>query len=171
MPARDFEAIYAGYSRLVYWAAYGVMKTSEDALDVSQNVFLKVFRHIKTVEDMSDSQLKGWLYRVTVNSCLDDKRKHSREVPVEEDFESVETDESVLPEPSAHNEEKRKLVQQAVDSLPDIYRETVTLHYYAGLNYAEIAELSGSTEGTVKSRMSRAKARLCELLKGGECIG
>ena len=171
MPARDFDSIYAGYSRLIYWAAYGVMKSPQDAMDVSQNVFLKVFRHLKTLEGMTDAQLKGWLYRVTVNLCVDDKRKRKREVLVEEDVVSAETDESVLPEISALNEETRRLLQSAIDSLPDIYREAVTLHYYAGLTLAEIAELSGATEGTIKSRISRARAKLCEMLKEGECIG
>lgn len=171
MPQRDFESVYADFSRLVYWTAYGVMRSEQDALDVSQNVFLRVFSHISSLSGMTDPQIKGWLYRVTVNLCIDDKRRKAREVPVEEDYDSVETDESVLPEPSALTGETRATVQAAIDALPDVYRETVTLHYFAGMNYAEIAELSGTTEGTVKSRMSRAKARLCAILKEGEHIG
>lgn len=150
MPARDFESIYADYSRMVYWAAYGVVKNESDAMDVSQNVFLRVMKHQKKLETMEDAQLKSWLYRVTVNLCLDGKRKLKREVLADE-----------LPETPVSD----------TGALPDVYRETVTLHFFSELRYEEIAKLMGVSEGTVKSRMSRAKERLLALLKGGELHG
>lgn len=171
MPARDFESIYADYSRMVYWAAYGVVKNESDAMDVSQNVFLRVMKHQKKLETMEDAQLKSWLYRVTVNLCLDGKRKLKREVLADELPETQVSDAGALPEAAVLDAEARETLSRAVAALPDVYRETVTLHFFSELRYEEIAKLMGVSEGTVKSRMSRAKERLLALLKGGELHG
>ncbi len=171
MPARDFESIYADYSRMVYWAAYSVVKNESDAMDVSQNVFLRVMKHQKKLETMEDAQLKSWLYRVTVNLCLDGKRKLKHEVLADELPETPVSDAGALPEAAALDAEARETLSRAVAALPDVYRETVTLHFFSELRYEEIAKLMGVSEGTVKSRMSRAKERLLALLKGGELHG
>ena len=171
MPARDFESIYADCSRLVYWTAYGVVKSQADAMDISQNVFLRVLKHIKKLEGMNDAQLKGWMYRVTVNACLDLKRKQKREVVTDEGFDVLPVSEAELPEAAALSAEQKRLLRDAIDALPDIYRETVVLHYFSGLSYESIAAYTGVSEGTVKSRMSRAKDRLFSLLKDGELNG
>ncbi len=171
LPARDFESIYADYSRMVYWAAYGVLKNENDAMDVSQNVFLRVMKHMKKLETMEDAQLKSWLYRVAVNLCLDGKRKGKHEVLAEELPETPISDPGALPEAAALDAETRAEIRHALEQLPDIYRETVTLHFFSELRYEEIAQLMGVSEGTVKSRMSRAKERLCALLKGGVLHG
>lgn len=171
MPARDFESIYADCSRLVYWTAYGVVKAHADAMDVSQNVFLRVLKHIQKLEGMNDAQLRGWLYRVTVNACLDLKRKQRREVITDEGFDALPVSQSELPEAAALDAEQKRILREAIDSLPDIYRETVILHYFSGLSYENIAAHTGVSEGTVKSRMSRAKDKLFSLLKDGEKNG
>ena len=156
---------------MVYWAAYGVVKNESDAMDVSQNVFLRVMKHQKKLETMEDAQLKSWLYRVTVNLCLDGKRKLKREVLADELPETPVSDTGALPEAAALDAEARETLSRAVAALPDVYRETVTLHFFSELRYEEIAKLMGVSEGTVKSRMSRAKERLLDLLKGGELLG
>ncbi len=156
---------------MVYWAAYGVVKNESDAMDVSQNVFLRVMKHQKKLETMEDAQLKSWLYRVTVNLCLDGKRKLKHEVLADELPETPVSDAGALPEAAALDAEARETLSRAVAALPDVYRETVTLHFFSELRYEEIAKLMGVSEGTVKSRMSRAKERLLALLKGGELHG
>ena len=90
------------------------------------------------------------------------------EIPAEELPEPNTDREYELPEASAISRDQRERVKRAIDALPDIYRETVMLHYYSGLDYKTIAAMQGSTEGTVKSRIFRAKERLYELLKEGE---
>lgn len=171
MPAWEFDSIYERFSRLVYWTAYGALKSESDAMDVSQEVFIRVLRHVKKLEDMGEAQLKSWLYRVTINLCVDGKRRTKREVLFEELPEPPVVSEEELPEPAAMNAETARLVHGAVDALPDIYRETVILHYFSGLQYEQIAALQGVSEGTIKSRMSRAKGRLAQMLKGGELHG
>ena len=168
MPAWEFDSIYVGFSRMVYWTAYGVTKSESDAMDASQEVFLRVLKHMKKLEDVTEPQLKSWLYRVTVNLCLDQKRRAKREQPQEELPEVPVYNEAELPEPAAVTAEESRVLRAAIDALPDIYRETVVLHYFSGMQYEEIARLQGTSEGTIKSRMSRAKARLAQALKGGE---
>jgi len=171
MPQWDFDSIYETHARLVYWTAYGVMKSQSDAMDVSQNVFLRVLKHMEKLQDMRTEQLKAWLYRVTMNLCIDMKRSRKREVTVDEFFEQEDLDESVLPEAAALSAEQKELVHAAINALPDIYRDTVVQHYFAGLDYEEIARLNGVSEGTVKSRMFRAKEKMMQFLKGGGLCG
>jgi len=171
MAVRDLESVYSAYSRMVYWAAYGVLKNEADAMDVCQSVFLRAMKHEKKLQTMEEGQLKSWLYRVAVNLCLDGKRKAKHEVLQDELPETAVSASSELPEAAALDAETKQRVWDAVGSLPDIYRETVMLHFFSELKYDEIAALTGVSEGTVKSRMSRAKERLLALLKGGELHG
>ncbi len=168
MPQRDLESIYTKHSRMVYWAAYSVLRSESDAMDVTQNVFLRAIKHMGKLAAMEEGQLKAWLYRVAVNLSLDIKRKHKREYPVDELPERESADLYDMPEPYAISAEQRQLVRQAIERLPDIYREAVMLHYYSNMSCADIAALTGAAEGTVKSRISRARIRLMELLKEGE---
>ena len=168
MPRRNLESIYTDYSKMVYWAAYSVLRADSDAMDVSQNVFLRAIKHMGKLADMEDGQLKAWLYRVAVNLALDIKRKQKREYPVDEMPEQESTALYDMPEPAAISADQRRIVREAVERLPDIYREAVMLHYYSGLSCADIAQLTGAAEGTVKSRISRARTQLLQLLKEGE---
>ena len=157
MTPKSIEAIYRDNCKMVYWAAYSVLKRESDAMDIAQSVFLRAIKNIDKLNTMEDGQVKAWLYRVAVNLCYDAGRRLKREIPSEE-----------LPEASAISRDQRERVKRAIDALPDIYRETVMLHYYSGLDYKTIAAMQGSAEGTVKSRIFRAKERLYELLKEGE---
>lgn len=161
----ELESIYRSFSRMVYWAAYGVTKSESDACDIVQEVFIRALKYSDKLKDMEEAQLKAWLYRVCVNLCIDSKRKLKHEQLADELPEVSVENEAELPEISAINEESRRTVRQAVEALPDIYRETVMLHYFSGLQYNEIARLQGVSEGTIKSRISRAKARLCKSLE------
>lgn len=172
MPARDFDAIYVQYQRLVYWAAYGVTKNHEAALDAVQSVFLRVLEHLNKIEAMEDGQIKGWLYKVAVNSCIDRHRKLKREVlsDVIPDTVSISFDE--LPEATLLKREQRMAIRNLVDELPDIYRQPLLLYYFANMGYSDIAKSLNMSEGTIKSRMSRAKAMLAKsIAKDGELYG
>ena len=168
MPQRSFESLYEDYSRMVYWTAYGIVKSESDASDVTQDAFLRVIKHLHKLQGFNDAQLKSWLYRVSVNLCMDLKRKQKRETLTDTFDDTQSVSESELPEVVALSEEQQKEVRKAIDALPEIYRQTVTLHYFSGLEYEKIAELLGVSEGTVKSRMFRAKQKLLEWIKGDE---
>lgn len=168
MPHKDLESMYTEFSRMVYWAAYSVLRSESDAKDVTQNVFMRAIKHMGKLSVMNDGQIKAWLYRVAVNLALDIKRRQKREYPVDEFPERESGDIQDMPEPAAVTAEQRRIIRNAIERLPDIYREAVMLHYYSNMSCADIAQLTGSTEGTIKSRISRARIRLKELLKEGE---
>ena len=101
VPGRDFESIYRDYSRLVYWAAYKVLNSSEQTEDAAQDVFLSVLKNMELLSGMSDAQLKGWLYRVAVNAALDMKRKDSKELLSDEPLGAEVPDSGDTPEDEA----------------------------------------------------------------------
>lgn len=175
MSARDIESIYTDCSRMVYWAAYSVTRNESDALDTMQNTFLRAMDHLSLLQGMNDAQLRSWLYRVAVNLCKDNLRKQNRVTLMEETPEPQGDNVYELPEAALIAAEEKARVRRAIDQLPDIYRETVLLHHFSGCDYKQIARLTGTTEGNVKSRMSRAKQRLYAILKnqeeGGENCG
>ena len=110
-------------------------------------------------------QLKGWLYRVAVNGSVDMLRRGKKELLYDVPPNDGPTDsECDMPESSAIRSERDSMLRDSVNALDDIYREPLLLHYYSGLNYHDIAELLNVAEGTVKSRMSRAKAMLRTML-------
>lgn len=139
-------------------------------MDAMQNTFLRAMDHMGLLQGMNDAQLKSWLYRVAINLCKDSLRKQSHEALMDETPEPTGDNVYELPEAALITAEEKARVRRAIDQLPDIYREAVLLHHFSGCDYKQIARLTGTTEGNVKSRMSRAKQRLYIILKedGGE---
>ena len=151
----DPGALAEGYAHAVYRLAYARTGCRADAEDVMQEVFLRLLR-AKPVFD-SEAHAKAWLLRVAAN-CSNDLFRlpwRKREEPLPEDLPAAETPEAGP-------------VLQAVLSLPARYRTPIHLYYYEGFSVAEIAEIIGKREGTVKSRLFRARDLLRERLKGGE---
>jgi RNA polymerase sigma-70 factor (ECF subfamily) len=141
-------------------------------MDTVQNVFLRVLKHLAKLEEMTDAQLKGWLYRVTVNSGVDRIRKEKREVLSCDPDSGAAVSADELPEAAALSREQREAVKAGVDSLPEHYRQPILMYYFAEMSYTEISELLGVSEGTLKSRMSRARNILARsLAKAGDNNG
>lgn len=171
MPQRDFESVYSAHTRLVYWAAYGVTRDHNHALDVAQTVFLRVFKHLPQLEEMDDGRLRAWMYRVSVNAAKDLLRKERRMIPSEDAGLGAIANEEELPESVLVSKEGRERVKAGVSRLPEIYREPIMLYYFSELEYRQIAEILNVNEGTLKSRMSRARKMLCETLgREGEVL-
>ena len=169
MPSLDFNAVYEANSKLVYWTAYGVVKDEQSAMDAAQNAFLSLLTHEKQLSKCDDAQLRAWLYRVAKNAALDLVRREGRMLPTENVAEDLPVEECDLPESILLNEEARSEVHECVEALPEKYREPISLYYFSGLSYEEIADLLSLGMGTLKSRMSRARVMLSQKLsKGGE---
>ena len=133
-----------------------------DALDATQDTFILAFR--KAENWRGESSYGTWLYRVGINVCLDLLRKKKRE-PVP-DQEPREEDAGRHGAPGLEETITTRLaIRDALSALPEDYREAVAMHDLGGIPYQEIALLTGAEIGTVKSRISRGRARLARLLE------
>ena len=137
---------------LVYRLALARTASVPDAEDVFQEVFLRYFRHEERFH--SDEYRKAWLLRCTLNRC-----KSLLSSPWRRRIVPLETAEEV------GVEDDYREVYSAVLSLPEKYRAVIHLHYFEGLSVAEMAAALDSTEGTVKSQLSRGRALLRDMLK------
>jgi len=160
------------YQRLVYRLAVQITKNHEDANDVMQETFLKVYESIHRFR--KDAAFETWLYRIVVNGALNlvKRRERRRESPLSEISDTEihpdlwRTAEQVHnPHLAAEKKELQEWVTRAVDSLPAKHQTVVILHEFEGLTHAEIASILNCSEGTVRSRLHYARNRLRELLK------
>ena len=143
---------------------------SEDAADMTQEAFIKAYNSLQSFR--GDSKFSVWLYRIVSNVCLDFLRSKNRRPTVSlsvEDDDGEDTqldvaDESQSPELLLDRKLTRESVRRGLDSLPPDYRQILLLREIQGLSYDEIAQALGLEVGTVKSRIFRARKRLCNFL-------
>ena len=165
----DFEKLVTAYEKNVYNIALRMVGDPEDAADMTQETFIKAYRALSSFR--GDSKFSSWLYRIASNVCLDFLRSRSRHPQVS--LSTVDEDDRAtfeLPDMRQNPEEQlmKKLSMEAVrrglEQLPEQQRQILVLRELGGLSYAELAQTLGLEEGTVKSRIFRARKRLCALL-------
>lgn len=175
--AAALEALMERYASRVYRLAHGITRNAADAEEVSQDVFLNLFRKIGTFEGRA--ALGSWIYRVTANAALIKRRgkRFEVEVPLEDhlptfkedghrdgDRAYVLADWSQSPEEELLSRETRGLLNRALDELPDHYRAVVVLADVEGLSNEEAAAALEESVASVKSRLHRARMTLRERL-------
>jgi RNA polymerase sigma-70 factor, ECF subfamily len=166
-----FEELVRRYETQVFNLAYRILGNRTDALDVSQEVFILLFRKLGTFR--SESRFSTWLYRVATNACRDYTRKKRYHLSLssraDEDMpeweEMIPGDEE-SPDDLLISAELQDRVRKAIRQLPIKFREVVYLHDIEGYNYKEISEILDISLGTVKSRLNRARHRLSYELRG-----
>lgn len=160
------------YKRMVHRLALQITKNHEDANDVMQETFIKVYQSIHTFRQ--EAAFETWVYRIAVNEALNfvKRRERRRETPLssaqEIDYDpSVRQKAEMVNDPQIHAEkaELRHWVTKAVNSLSLKHRIVVILHELEGLTHAEIASILNCSEGTVRSRLHYARKQLRTLLK------
>ena len=163
-----FEALLDRYEARVYRLALSHTGSVADAEDVTQEVFLGIYRNI--AQFRGRSALSTWVYRVAVNHCLEFRRKRrAPSVSLEESGDLASARWQDDPVESAVKSDVRQEVATALAGLSDAHREVVELHELHGLTYGECAEVLGVPVGTVKSRLSNAFARLRGVLRSPAC--
>ena len=150
-----FELLMRQYERLVLGTALRVSGNLPDAQDVSQEVFLKLYRNLGKV---AEPGLTAWLYRVTVNACHDVRRRRRPETPLEDagPLAAVGND----PEQAVTAAERRRAVGLSLRMLPEKERAAVVLRDLEGLSTPEVARVLGSSEATVRSQISKARVKM-----------
>jgi RNA polymerase sigma-70 factor (ECF subfamily) len=163
-----YERLISRFQQPVFNLAYRLLTDTGDASDVTQEVFLKVFRSIGTFR--AQSALKTWIYRIAVNESHNRRRwlfrhRHN-EVGLEEEFEDSEPRERAIPDAGrspfdrAFDREKHALIEEALTRINPSFREAVVLRDLEDLSYEEIAEILQISIGTVKSRIMRGREAL-----------
>lgn len=165
-----FETLVLSYEKNVYNLALRMVKNPEDASDMAQEAFIRAYNSLASFR--GESKFSVWLYRIVSNVCLDFLRSRSRHptasLSVEND-EGEETeldipDESQSPEALLERRLTRDSVRRGLDALSEEYRQILLLREIQGLSYDEIAETLSMELGTVKSRIFRARKKLCDFL-------
>lgn len=163
-----YEELILRYQQPVYNTVYRMLNDPNDANDVVQDVFFKVFRRIHAFR--GESSLKTWIYRIAVNEAHNHRRwferKCGQEVGLEEEvsegihFHQVLEDHERSPFESFANAEARAMIEDALQSLKPAFRSAVVLRDVEELSYEEIAEILQANLGTVKSRILRGREAL-----------
>lgn len=160
-----FESLVTAYERRVYSLALRSTGSPEDAADITQEVFLHAYRSLDSFR--GDSGFSTWLYRITMNLCVDFARKNTVQTQMldQEDAAQIEeTHPSGQPEAALANSELRRELDTALNMVSEEHRKIVILRDVAGMSYADIGAALGLSEGTVKSRLARARAALRKIL-------
>lgn len=169
-----FEALYRAWHRRIYNFVYQMINNDGDAADLTQDVFVKLYESLPTLR--VDEAFTSFLYRMTINLCRDHYRKHRR-VSVDsldqprpsddDDAPAMEiADSSGDPQLLVENTELQKRVQAAMATLSEDHRTVIILHHFQDRELVEIAKIMGCAEGTVKSRLARARDELKRKLRG-----
>jgi RNA polymerase sigma-70 factor (ECF subfamily) len=170
-----FEELVKRHQRSVYALLYQLAPEWTDTADLSQDVFIRVWRSINNLRN--PSSFRSWLAQIVTNLFYDELRKRPRRLPtisMDESYESEEGDDgptrdiadnSIGPDEKVLNREMTEVIREAMVQLPEQFRTAIVLREVEGLSYEEIAILTKTEMGTVKSRIARARSKLQELLK------
>ncbi len=158
---RAIGIVVQKYRQRLYSHALYILKDSEMAFDVVQEVFIKAIRERRFFNE--DFKMKAWLFRVTSNLCFNIRRDKKRRGAI---LEAMPQKKKTEPDQDSavFDGERQAVVLTAMDRLSADHREILMLRYYSDLSYAEIATALEIKLGTVMSRLSRAKNRLMEVL-------
>jgi RNA polymerase sigma-70 factor, ECF subfamily len=171
---RAFHTLVQRYERKVYAVAYGFLRNPEDALDVVQEAFIKVYRYLPNFE--GQSSFYTWLYRIVANLCIDHIRRLGRRRDVEFDDRlrhdkpdevAMETDAlSTLGDPSeaVRNAEILTAVEESLTHLSEKHRAVIVMRELQGLSYADMAKAMNCSKGTIMSRLFHARRNMQKLL-------
>lgn len=147
------------HERLVLRTALRMLGRLEDAEDAAQEVFMKLYRNMGKIE--AARGVESWLYRTTMNACFDVLRRRRPTEAI-----AWEPPVAAVQHADMERDQRRQLVHEALKALPEKERAAVILREIEGLDTAEVAQILGSSEATVRSQVSMGKARLKRHLEG-----
>jgi RNA polymerase sigma-70 factor (ECF subfamily) len=160
------EILVRKHYEAVFTYAYRQTGDYHTASDITQDVFIKMMKGLTTYRERD--KFKSWLFRIAVNCCRDSYRcasaRTAREVELDAEFSDLQSNIWDI----FSKRVEREYLQEALDSLPEFQKEVVLLRFYHDLKLKEIADLTGSGEATVKSRLYQALEKLKKRLLAGE---
>ena len=162
----EFQKIIDLYAERVYSLALRIMGNPQDAEDATQEIFLRILEKLPRFR--GNAGLATWIFRVTINTCLNHVKARSRRVTrikVAEEIGKWVADPNTSPEDMFLQEETRELVARLIAKLTPIQASAVTLYYMEGMRYSEIGKVLRIPPGSVATALRRGRARMRELLK------
>ncbi|MFQ6091066.1 MAG: RNA polymerase sigma factor [bacterium] len=168
--AAAFRELVERYKKRAYYIALDLMGNHEDAEDISQEAFIKVYQSIGSFR--GDAQFSSWLYRILVNLCMSEKRKKTSKnieyygdsIP-EEIHHVDDSDSQDHPEAVVRSRRIQEHIREALEKLPPKQKAVFVLRHYQQLPIKEIARVMKLSEGTVKSHLFRTVRKLREFLE------
>lgn len=175
MPASiqsDMAVLFETYHDRIYRYVLHLIRNPTEAQDLTQETFLRACRSQESLHD--PAAVRGWLYRIATNACLDRLRSSRPTVPLDANEVSEPIESKLAAPPVAQEIAERKetsaCVNRCLDFLPDHYRAVILLYQGHGLKAKEIAGVLGVSVATVKIRLHRARHRLQKVMEQGCCI-
>jgi RNA polymerase sigma-70 factor (ECF subfamily) len=170
---KAFNVLVLRYQDGLYTLAYRIMGEAQSAADATQEAFITAFRRLSTYRGGS---FRAWLLRIATNACYDELRRRKRRpvvalddlTPIDSDDDPPIPDASDTPEQALQQRELNRAIQDCINGLGEDQRVVLVLSDIEGLSYQEIADNTGAQVGTVKSRLSRARASVRQCLQAVE---
>jgi RNA polymerase sigma-70 factor (ECF subfamily) len=157
-----FDVLFRRYRGKVYAIAYSITKNRDEALDIVQEAFTKVFRHLGSFK--GDSSFYTWLYRITMNLCIDLRRRSIKTQSVEYvDGQRDVKDENAPVDSPSENLDRKELMDRlmsTIEQLPYYHRQVILMREIGGMSYEEIAKATKVSKGTVMSRLFHARRKI-----------
>ncbi len=167
-----FEVLVKRYEKLVYNVAYKMMNNKEDSEDISQIVFIKIYKKLDSFKE--GNSFKAWICTITSNACIDEirSRKNKQTFSLDKNIEGEENEfkkevasTEATPEEAMINKENRKLLLDSIQELDEEQRQFIVLRDIQDLSYDEIATQLNLKLGTVKSKISRSRTKLQKIIQ------
>jgi len=168
-----FQEFVTHYRHRVINICYGFAHNREDAEDIAQEVFIEVYQSIEKFR--GEAKLTTWIHRISVTKSLDFIRKKTRKKRFgklrsifghDKEVEQLPAPASETPQKILEQQERARVLKQAVDSLAENQRIAITLHKYEGFSYKEVADIMNTSVSSVESLIHRAKKNLQKKLSG-----
>ncbi|HCC93079.1 MAG TPA: RNA polymerase subunit sigma-70 [Flavobacteriaceae bacterium] len=158
-----FKLLVKDYHQRVYWQIRRMVLIHEDADDIAQNVFIKIYQNLNSFKN--ESKLSTWIFRITYNETINFIHKNAKEQNVSfEDYSMNIADDLSTDEYFTGDEIELKL-QKAISSLPEKQRVVFMMKYYDEMKYEQISEISGTSVGALKASYHHAVTKIKEFLE------
>ena len=170
----SFSELATRYKNLIYSVVLRMVSDKEEANDLAQEVFIKIYRNLEKYSD--EYKFSTWTIRIATNHVIDWRRKKKQEtVNIEDVAGGLQANGGASPEDEYIAQEQSRMLRDLVAGLPDIYRVPIVLYHEQGLSYQEIADITDEPLSKVKNRIFRGRKMLKESLlsmrRGGESYG
>lgn len=158
-----FKEVVSLYKERLYWHIRNMVKNHEDAHDVLQNTFIKVFKNIKKFK--GDSKLYSWMYRIATNEAINFLNKKARQLQISSEDLQQRLITNLESDVYFEGDEIQLKLQKAIASLPAKQQQVFNMKYFQELKYREMAEILQTSEGALKASYHHASKKIEEFIK------